>query len=544
MRNRIRTAAPVLFRILACWAIVVLASAHAADPPRRIAVVPFTVIGQEDVRPVAALLPRLLASRLMALAGVDAPVLAPADKTPVDAAKEANAPLLLQGTVSRLGKGYSIDVAVTDAATGKTAGSFFASAATEDEIIPQIGRLAEDISEKLFDVKPAYRPPVATPAATPAGASFSGAPPAAFTGTSPAGTQQQGSGGVAPAGAAWAPSRIKKLGQSDKVNDELFGVVSLAAEANGDGELVAWGKNTLYFYRVKGGVLTPWTRTSRELYHHFLGVDVIDLDGDGKNEILVTDRVNERIESFVLGRKGDAYEEIAEKLPFYFAVLADRKGRRVPAGQYAGLDTAFQGKFLTLQWVGGTLKEGEPLPMPATVLPMASGGILGLSAAKLGDDDRFLYSEEAGHLRILDEAGKTISKGKAKFGWGGDSFEWGPYIPIEGRRAQVKVRQSPRILPGSPGAPMLLAVQMKSPGILTRISGGDDDGSRLALFKWDDGEFVERAVSPYTDFQVTGADLLSTSGVGKGARVVASVIEQAAGIYKDRISRLVLFGFE
>src|SRR3990170_3685828 len=61
--------------------------------------------------------------------------------------------------------GYSIDVTVSDLSTGQTAGAFFVAAATVDEIIPRLADLASDISEKIFGVKTAHRPPPALPAA-------------------------------------------------------------------------------------------------------------------------------------------------------------------------------------------------------------------------------------------------------------------------------------------------------------------------------------------------------------------------------------------
>ena len=134
---------------------------------RRIAIAPFEALTKEDIGGTVSVLPRLLASRLMAMAGADV-VLLPAGSPPVEKAREAKASLLLQGTVSKLGKGYSIDAAVTELETGKAAGSFFAAAATEDDIITQMGILSGEIAEKLFGVQGASRAvaspaPVATP---------------------------------------------------------------------------------------------------------------------------------------------------------------------------------------------------------------------------------------------------------------------------------------------------------------------------------------------------------------------------------------------
>ncbi|MCR4310466.1 MAG: hypothetical protein NUW14_10705, partial [Deltaproteobacteria bacterium] len=144
--------------------------ASAAGYSRHIAIAPFASLTKEDIGATVSVLPRLLASRLMALAGTDVVLLPAGGMGPEAAAREAKVPLLLQGTVSKLGKGYSVDTTVTDLETGKPAGAFFAVAATEDDIIAQLGVLSGEIAEKLFGVQGAIRatsPPAAV-AASPA----------------------------------------------------------------------------------------------------------------------------------------------------------------------------------------------------------------------------------------------------------------------------------------------------------------------------------------------------------------------------------------
>ncbi|MGZ8447586.1 MAG: hypothetical protein ACXWWM_07380, partial [Candidatus Deferrimicrobiaceae bacterium] len=58
----------LLFTVL----LAVAAAASAAEYPRRIAIAPFAVLGpQEEIRQTVDILPRLLSSRLMALAGAE-----------------------------------------------------------------------------------------------------------------------------------------------------------------------------------------------------------------------------------------------------------------------------------------------------------------------------------------------------------------------------------------------------------------------------------------------------------------------------------------
>ncbi|MBI5574928.1 MAG: hypothetical protein HY896_01030, partial [Deltaproteobacteria bacterium] len=61
-------------------------SAAAAEYPRKVAITPFATITREDIQPTVSVLPRLLSSRLMALAGADVALLPPGDKSPVEQA--------------------------------------------------------------------------------------------------------------------------------------------------------------------------------------------------------------------------------------------------------------------------------------------------------------------------------------------------------------------------------------------------------------------------------------------------------------------------
>ncbi|HEX8043001.1 hypothetical protein, partial [Candidatus Deferrimicrobium sp.] len=204
--------------------------ASAAGYARRIAIAPFVSLTKEDIGPTVSVLPRLLSSRLMALAGADVLLLPAGGKDPEAAAKEAKVPLLLQGTVSKLGKGYSVDTIVTDLETGKPAGAFFAVAATEDDIIAQLGALSGEIAEKLFGVQGAVR---ATPPPAPAPPAVSAPAPAPSPAPSvlPQASSPPPVAIPAPVGGGvpdekWTPSSIKRVSRSDKIPDELYGIVA------------------------------------------------------------------------------------------------------------------------------------------------------------------------------------------------------------------------------------------------------------------------------------------------------------------------------
>ncbi len=527
--------------------VFLLLPAPCADYPRRLAIAPFVPLAADNILQTVSVLPRLLSSRLMALAGAEVVLLAPGEKPPADQAREAGMPLLVQGSVAKLGKGYSIDVTVQDLGTGKPAGAFFAAAGGEDEIIPQIGLMAGEIAEKLFGVKQAPRAVQAPAPATAAPAQAVVPPAAPGAGSTQAGTATAASAlpAGAPAAAApadreeWVPTSLKKISESDKIVDELYGVATIEADKEGNGEVVAYGKRTLYFYRVKGKEFLPAGRIVKGPEIHILSVDTADADGDGKMEVLAAAIDRDRVASFVVKKKGEVYEEIAGGIGDYLAVLPDWEGKRVIVGQRAGIDTPFQGRFRTMTWDGKTLKEGESLPADTDKSPL-SGGIFGLSSVKFDKEWRYLYIDEMGQLRVVDSKGKSLYKSKETFGAGLDALEYGPFDRLEGKRKEIQLRKPPKAAVGVDGKPVVLLSEAKR-RVLGLTAGITMEASRLILRQWDGSSFVETGGTPKGDLFLTGSDFLSFAGIAKGERVVVSAIVQQGGILQKEESRVVLY---
>ena len=523
--------------------------ASAAGYPRRIAIAPFASLAKEDIGGTVSVLPRLLASRLMALAGADVVLLPAGGKAPEEAAREAKVPLLLQGTVSKLGKGYSVDTTVTDLATGKPAGAFFAAAATEDDIISQLGVLSGEIAEKLFGVQGAIRatappapvaaPPATVPAPASAGIPSIGGATVTAAGTSPSVAPQAAPLPTTPA-EGWTPSSLKKVGQSDKIADELYGVTALGAGAEGEAEIVAWGSNILYFHRVKGTEVLPHYRITKEIKFHFLHADAADLDGDGVKELLATCLVGgDRIRSFVYRKGKDAYTEVAGDIPYFLAVVTDAQGNRIVVGQAPGVDLPFHGKLYRMTWDGKTLKEGAAFPANTGTKPL-NQGILGLSAGKSGTEWRWLYTDEDSHLRVLDPTGKTVYLSKERHGSGIDLFEWGPLDRLTQKRLQFFLRKGVRVSEGAGGKPLLLISEVDK-GMLNLARFWDK--TRLVLLQWEDGGFSEKAGTNMESRFLSGADYLSLP-LRRGGGIIASVIEQEGSAIKEKASRLFLYRAE
>jgi hypothetical protein len=331
---------------------------------------------------------------------------------------------------------------------------------------------------------------------------------------------------------------MKRVSRSDRIPDELHGIVSGDVDAEGNGDVFAFGRRTLYIHRVKGKELSPYTRITKGLPGHILNVEAVDLDGDGKKEILVSGLEGEYLESAVLKRKGDVYEKVAGKLPYFLVVLPDWQGKPTVVGQRLGSDTPFEGRLLTMSWTGKTLAEGAPLPADTRSAPLSSG-IPGLSSARLGQEWRLIYTDQDSHLRVLDASGKTESRSGGSYGDATDVFEYGLYLPRMGK-SRNPVRKAARVSAAADGSRVFVIPKVKT-GFIT-VSALQESRS-VVILQWADGEFVEKAKTEEGDSAYSGADFLSPPPLRKGGKVIASAIEKS-GIAKGAASRLLLFSVE
>jgi hypothetical protein len=485
----------------------------------------------------------------MALAGADVVLLPAGGKAPEAAAMEAKVPLLLQGTVSKLGKGYSVDTTVTDLETGKTAGAFFAAAATEDDIIAQLGVLSGEIAEKLFGVQGAIRvmalpvPALAAPLAGLPG--ITGIPGAA--GTAPA------TAAVLPAAASTVsaptaprsvplfsegriPSAIERFGQSDKIPDELYRVAVADLDGDGEPEFVATGKRTVWFYKLKGKEIVPIspTRLVRRLGSQLLNVEIHDADGDGKPEIFVTELINDRLDSFVLQYRNGAFEVVSSGIPYFIVLLSDLDGKPALAGQRTGFAELFSRGVTLLTYKDRVVTEGKRLKLAM------EDGIFGLNAVPVGGSGKYVYVDADEHLRLLDGSGKTLTITKDYFARGVIYVSRGttPRGGVAPPHAWVRGRAVP--LGGERGAPYLLTVQAEGAEVMK--DSRDFKASRVVVGKYEGESFNVRLTSESSNAYISDAAPFLRDGGGEGF-VAATTIESPGGARSDPQSRIVLYKF-
>lgn len=136
-------------------------------------------------------------------------------------------------------------------------------------------------------------------------------------------------------------------------------------DVDGDGknETVVLGPQSIRIYEHNEGKFTLKKELLGPGLVNYLSLDVADINGNGVAEIFVTNRVNKQIESFVVEFQRGTFAKTLTGAKWFFRVI---RGLGDPAlvGQKLGADNKFYGPVNKLIWEGGHYRAVEPIPLP------------------------------------------------------------------------------------------------------------------------------------------------------------------------------------
>jgi hypothetical protein len=263
-----------------------------------------------------------------------------------------------------------------------------------------------------------------------------------------------------------------------------------------------------------------------------MNVEAADVDGDGRAEIVVTDLVGDRLNSFVMKYKGEVLEAVATDIPYYVTSLEDGKRNRRLIGQARGVTDPFTGKVYFLKWDGKTLVPDGDVPVKL------SGGIFGLAAFPGDAENRFLYIDGDEHLGLIDPKGKTVYKTKEYYGGAVHLFTWGTETRSNTGPDRHYIRG--RITPVSRDGKSTIFLVRQAKGNVLFKEVRTFEWSRLVYLSWSEDGFAEKGASDRIDNLMTDFAILG-GRPGPGSRVAVPVIESNVSFSTGPVSRIQLY---
>jgi TolB-like protein len=294
-----------------------------------------------------------------------------------------------------------------------------------------------------------------------------------------------------------------------------FGIKGLdVGDVDGDkkNEVVIMDDSNLYVFKYDGDKLTLFRKIDAGYAQNFLTLDVADVNRNGVAEIIVTSVVDDNLRSLILEFEEGRFKKIGDHLGWFLRVLEHPKEGLLLMGQRMGPDGLVRGPIYRMDWKKTSFESGQKMPFPKETR------IFGLAVGYVRNpkDLDLVVLDELDNLNLIGPDGKTFWIAREKFGGTttfydtrrkrdieyqfGEMLTWRTYIP-----ARILTRD----FDGDGIQEVIIHKNFSSIGVFERVKTFDK--GEIYDFVWDENKLVTnwntREVPGYiSDFQIKDAD--------------------------------------
>ncbi len=322
---------------------------------------------------------------------------------------------------------------------------------------------------------------------------------------------------------------------------EVKGVDVGDVDGDKKNELVVMDSNSLSIFKYNGEKLTLFQKLELAPGNNFLTLDVADVNRNGLAEIIVTNLVDDNLRSFILEFEEKQFKTITEKTGWFFRVMEHPKEGPLLMGQIMDSYGMISGPIYRMVWKKTSFERGPKMPFPPDTKLF---GLAMIEAKTTGSLDTLII-DDFSKLRILDSKGSYVWSSADRFG-GTDNF----YETKKKKVDAYRIDESPPFRVYIPGR--ILVRDLDGDGtnelIINKNTSNTTMFERAKTFEkgevfnmvWDENTFVKnwqtREISGYiADYQVRDVD-----NDGQDELVVA-VVNPSTALEKKRTSTILIF---
>jgi len=370
----------------------------------KVAIVPFTINSPEDVDYLEGAIYDMMACRLSVdervvvmertkverLLGSDYSGTIDADNA-VTLGNRLGADYIVLGSLTKLGETFSMDAKMYNVSEGERSTSVYAQGSGLDSLIPKVNEFARNMNFKILGYVPAEGV-------------------AGYMGES-----------VENPNFIYATRDLMSktdFRKSPFWDMQIKGVD--VGDIDGDklNETVVIDNNEVWIYKRGKEEFELFMTYKGRPINNFLTVDVLDLNGNGIDEIFISNVDKGRLRSLVVeyDPSSGELERIDKNLSFFMRSFSFPGEEPILLGQKMGTedDDIYRGDLFRIEYVEGNYKEGQMLKFPGGT------AIYGTSLPVDVDFDgiaELVVVDEQNHLRIISSDGNT--EWKSDEYWGG-----------------------------------------------------------------------------------------------------------------------------
>ena len=297
---------------------------------------------------------------------------------------------------------------------------------------------------------------------------------------------------------------------------------------NGKNEIVIIDRYRVMIFKNKKGKLHRITQIETAKTNYFLGVDVADINNNGRAEIFVTNNIGIKLESFALEikPKKKKFDYIWKDANLYFRVIRPMGKRPILMSQTTGFNDPFYGPIKRVVFKKGKYRISRKLNTPEVY---GQHFILyGLTQQDLNGDGKpeTIVLDNDYHLRVYSQNGRLVVKSNDYYGHDPRLIEVGVEEDVSGTILGAPVRLKGRLEFVQLGANKFLVLPMNKimgNGLISRLVVPESSG--LALLRVT-GEGFEKAFNSSKQKGFMAAFRVIPYKGGKSARVYALRIDK------------------
>ena len=423
--------------------VTILGSSQSAfGKVNRVAIVPFKVNAEKDLSFLRDGIVDMLTSRLSVedkvvvlcreeIAKVLKTVSPPINESKArEIGSRLGANYVLFGSLTVFGESVSMDAKMVDVSGTQPVLTFFNQSQGMDQVIPKINLFATDINEKVFGRAMPSQKVVVTPQPQ----TLQTQPPedqtdvrahpekliaGGFQGVDTQETQQPAPG-LGFLASQEARSQSAQFWASRNIKHRINGIAIGDIDGDGKQETVITTEHSVEAYRFDNNHFLKIKILSERHLDNLIGVDVADINANGTPEIFVTSLNPHRnmVNSFVLEFDGQNYTEIVTNSRWYYRVVDHPLRRQILLGQRQKGDTPFSGQIYEMVWENTGYAPADKIGHGRRT------HVLGLTYGDAMNDDVevAVAYDNLDYLRIFSVAGKERWKDGEHSGGGAEYF--------------------------------------------------------------------------------------------------------------------------
>ena len=423
--------------------VMILGSSQSAVAKvNRVAIVPFKINAEKDLSFLRDGIVDMLTSRLYVedkvsvlcreeIANVLKTVSPPINESKArEIGTRLGVDYVLFGSLTVFGESVSMDARMVDVSGAKPVLTFFNQSQGMDEVIPKINLFATDINEKVFGrAMPSQKAVVTPPPQTP-----QTQPPqdqidvrmhpeklmtGGFQGVDTQGPQQPAPG-LGFLATQEARSQSAQFWASRSIRHRINGISIGDIDGDGKQETVITTEHSVEAYRFDNNHFLKIKILADRGLDNLIGVDVADINANGTPEIFITSLNPHRnmVNSFVLEFDGQTYTEIVTHSRWYYRVVDHPLRGHILLGQKQEGETPFSGQVYEMVWENKDYAPVNEIPHGRRT------HVLGLTYGDALNEyvDVAVAYNNLDYLRIFSVAGKERWKDGEHTGGGAEYY--------------------------------------------------------------------------------------------------------------------------